>query len=68
MNIAALSLDSTRHRIGNWQSRLGRLVKRMQSLHPRHPAMPEWSHLPQRAWRRHSALLTYLHEAQNGRH
>lgn len=45
---------------------LAGLMKRLQQLAPRHSAKPHWSHVPDRMWRRHSAMLTFRYEAQSG--
>jgi hypothetical protein len=42
------------------------LMQRLRKLSPRHRPRPHWSRVPDRVWRRNSALLTYLHEAQTG--
>lgn len=42
------------------------LVQRLKKLTPGYNSRPAWAHVPNRTWRRNSALLTYLHEAQTG--
>lgn len=45
---------------------LANLVQRLKRLRPRHVAKPDWSHVPDRVWRRHSAMLTFRYEAESG--
>lgn len=38
------------------------VFKRLMSRLPRNGRKPAWAHVTNRAWRRNSALLTYMHE------
>lgn len=41
-------------------------VRRVKKVLRLHRYTPPWAHVPNRVWRRNSALLTYMHEAQTG--
>ena len=66
MNTVLLESIATPRTVGGRVRALAGLVQRLSRLSPRHSRKPSWVHMPDRAWRRHSALLTYLHEAQSG--
>ncbi len=42
--------------------------RRLAWRRPRHTLNPDWSHVPDRVWRRHSAMLTFRHEVDSGGH
>ena len=44
------------------------VLKRVLRALPRAGRKPSWAHVSDRAWRRNSALLTCMHEAQTGEH
>jgi hypothetical protein len=68
MNTAILQVqDSERPVTGRPRPLLG-MVLRLCKVMPRHRRKPTWVHVSDRAWRRHSALLTFSHEAQSGKH
>lgn len=66
MTTAILKSTGTLHAGNNRLPGLMTLVKNLTRLsHLRNQSKPEWAHVSDRVWRRNSALLTYLHEAQS---
>jgi hypothetical protein len=66
MTTASLHIsDSERQEEDKSLSLMG-IVCRLGKWTPRHSRKPDWAHVSDRAWRRNSALLTYLHEARMG--
>lgn len=56
-------------RIKHFRMQFGRYRRGTLFDHRRHPQadeQPEWAHVPDRVWRRHSMLLMCLHEMHRG--
>lgn len=66
MNTASLHISDSQQPAEGRLLSLISIVCRLGKLTPRHSSKPEWAHVSDRAWRRNSALLTYLHEARMG--
>jgi hypothetical protein len=66
MNTASLEISDAEHPVTGKSLSLAALVTRLGKLTPRYTRKPDWAHVSDRVWRRNSALLTYLHEAQMG--
>jgi len=65
MTIAILQTMDSVHPAAGGVRTLAGMVQRLSKALPRHSRKPIWVRVPDRAWRRHSALLTYRHEARD---
>ncbi len=69
MGIAAIRLPPSiapRAALGSWRERLEAGVCRLLAS-IRVPVKPAWARVPDRAWRRHGALIACLHEQRRAR-
>jgi hypothetical protein len=68
MNSAILHAHDNGHPATGRPRPLLGMVLRLCKVLPSHRRKPSWVRVSDRAWRRHSALLTFSHEAQSGKH